>query len=271
MVNSNEYKKNGYLLLKNFIDPAQIDIIRNEAKRIFGIQLVRLGLLKSTDVSESEFESALYKLFEKDIKLLMYCGKQLQHMISLHRLSLDEKIISVLKELGLSHPIINVRPVIFFNHPKLGKKEVDHTKPAHQDFRTTQGSIDSVVVWMPLIDIPKKLGALEIIPGSHLNGLMDYEVSDAYHTLKAVDEKQFVPVEVKKGDALFFSTLLVHQSGQNTSDSIRWSCHFRYNNIDDPTFIDRGFPHTYLYRPQDELVTPDFPTPSDMKKFYFEG
>jgi ectoine hydroxylase-related dioxygenase (phytanoyl-CoA dioxygenase family) len=268
MININEYKKNGYVLLENFIGPDEIDTIRNEAKMIFSIQLKRLGLIESMDVSEREFEQALYKLFELDIQLLMHCGKQLQHLISLHRLALSEKIISTLKELGISFPIINIRPVIFFNNPKVGKKEVDHKKPAHQDFRTTQGSIDSIVVWIPLIDIPKKLGALEIIPGSHMNGLMNYENDEGYHTLKSVKDDEFISVEVKKGDALFFSTLLVHQSGNNITDEIRWSCHFRYNNINDPTFIERGFPHTYIYRPQDELVTPDFPRPEDMKKSF---
>jgi phytanoyl-CoA hydroxylase len=263
-----DYKKNGYLLMKNFIETSKVNEILKEAREIFLIQLRRLGLVATGDISEAEFESGLFKLFEKDIQLLMYCGKQLQHMITLHRLSLDQKIVTKLKELGLSHPVINVRPVIFFNHPKLGKKDVDHTKPAHQDFRTTQGSIDSVVVWLPLVDIPKELGALEIIPGSHLNGLMSYQVNDAYHSLVDVKEKDFISVEVEQGDALFFSTLLVHRSGQNTSESIRWSCHFRYNNIDDQTFIDRGFPHTYLYRPQDELVTKDFPSAAQVRKAF---
>jgi phytanoyl-CoA hydroxylase len=268
MINLSEYKKNGYILLTDFIDKVEIDKIRNEAKEIFCIQLKRIGLIKDLNISETEFEQALYALFEKDFQLLMYCGKQLQHLISLHQISLNEKIISKLKELGLAFPIINVRPVIFFNNAKLGKRDVDWKKPPHQDFRTTQGSIDSVVVWIPLIDIPKELGALEIIPGSHLEGLLEYEVSNDYHTLKSTTESDFVTVEVKKGDALFFSTLLVHRSGNNITDKIRWSCHFRYNNIHDPSFIDRGFPHTYLYKPEDKLVTPNFPTPSDVKKVF---
>ncbi|MCE3259188.1 MAG: Phytanoyl-CoA dioxygenase [Bacteroidetes bacterium] len=263
-----EYKKNGYLLLKDFIEKAEIDAIRTEAKEIFSIQLKRLGLISSLKVSDAEFEQALYKLFETDFQQLVYCGKQLQHMISLHRLSLSEKIVSKLKELGLEFPIINVRPVIFFNNARLGKRDVDWKKPPHQDFRTTQGSADSVVVWIPLVDIPKELGALEIIPGSHLQGLLEYEVSNDYHTLKSTNEEDFISVEVKKGDALFFSTLLVHRSGNNVTDKIRWSCHFRYNNIYDESFINRGFPHTYLYKPEDKLVTPDFPTPADMKKVF---
>ena len=268
MFNLKGYKKNGYLLLHDFIDREEIDNIRKEAKNIFSIQLKRLGLINELDVTEDIFEKALYRLFETDFQLLMYCGKQLQHMISLHRLSLNEKIIQVLKELGISHPVINIRPVIFFNSPYLGKKEVDHTKPAHQDFRTTQGSVDSVVVWIPLVDIPKELGALEIIPGSHLNGLMEYENIGGYHTLTNTKDEDFISVEVKKGDALFFSTLLVHQSGNNITENIRWSCHFRYNNIDDPSFIERGFPHTYIYRPEDKLVTPGFPLAADVEKVF---
>ncbi|MBA3663514.1 MAG: phytanoyl-CoA dioxygenase family protein [Bacteroidetes bacterium] len=263
-----DYKKNGYLLLKDFIDKAEIDAIRKDAKEIFTLQLKRLGLINNLNVSEKEFEQALYKLFDSDFQQLIYCGKQLQHMISLHRLSLSEKIISQLKEFGLGFPIINVRPVIFFNNSRLGKSDVDWKKPPHQDFRTTQGSADSVVVWIPLVDIPEELGALEIIPASHLQGLLEYENTNDYHTLKSTNEKDFISIEVKKGDALFFSTLLVHRSGNNITDKIRWSCHFRYNNIYDKSFIDRGFPHTYLYKPEDKLVTPDFPSPSDMKKVF---
>jgi hypothetical protein len=58
--------------------------------------------------------------------------------------------------------------------------------------------------------------------------------------------------------------LPIHRSGENTSNSIRWSCHFRYNNLCEPTFIQRGFPHSYIYKPQDELITPGFPTAQDV-------
>ena len=268
MINIEEYKKNGYFLIPNLIDAAEIDHIRNQAKEIFLIQLLRLGVVTKPAISESEFEAALYKLFEQDFQQLIYCGKQLQHLISLHSLSLSDKILSKLTELGIEFPIINVRPVIFFNNAKLGKRDVDWKKPPHQDFRTTQGSIDSIVVWIPLIDISKDLGALEIIPGSHMKGLLEYETNNDYHTLKSSNEKDFVTVEIKKGDALFFSTLLVHRSGNNITDKIRWSCHFRYNNIKDKTFIERGFPHTYLYKPEDILITPNFPAASDMKKAF---
>jgi ectoine hydroxylase-related dioxygenase (phytanoyl-CoA dioxygenase family) len=77
-----------------------------------------------------------------------------------------------------------------------------------------------------------------------------------------------VPVEVERGDALFFSTLLLHSSGTNVREAIRWSCHFRYNNLLEPTFIDRGFPHPYVYRPQEELITPGFPSREEVRRTY---
>ena len=72
-------------------------------------------------------------------------------------------------------------------------------------------------------------------------------------------------VEVKAGDALFFSSFLIHRSGDNVSDAIRWSCHFRYNDLSEKTYIKRGYPSPYQYRPLPELVTPDFPKKEDFE------
>ena len=132
-----------------------------------------------------------------------------------------------------------------------------------------QGSRDSVVVWLPLIDIDKKLGALEVYRGSHRWGLLQAEMTDGYGHLRSdLDKARLGSVEAERGDALFFSTLLVHQSGTNVSPGIRWSCHFRYNNLAEPTFVARGFPHPYLYKPQEELITPRFPTVDEVGKVF---
>ena len=270
MIDVKKYKENGFLLLKNFLIKEELDKIRNEAKKIFMVQMYKHQLIHSYDITDREFEINMYKLFNIDLKHIIYCGKQAQHLISLHELSLNKKIVTVLKSLGIEFPIINVRPVIFFNSSKLAKRTEDWRKPSHQDWRTTQGSLDSIVVWVPLIDINKPLGALEIVSGSHKLGLLNYELVNDYQTVSSNDENQmqFESVEVEKGDALFFSTLLVHRSGDNITDSIRWSCHFRYNNLLEPSFIQRGFPHSYIYKPQNELITPSFPSKNDAKVFF---
>jgi ectoine hydroxylase-related dioxygenase (phytanoyl-CoA dioxygenase family) len=132
-----------------------------------------------------------------------------------------------------------------------------------------QGSLDSVVVWVPLVRIDRALGALEVLPGSHKAGLRPAEMTDGYGLIAApIDASAFVPVEVAKGDALVFSTFLVHQSGFNTADAIRWSCHFRYNNLREPTFIERGLPHPYIYKPASELITQSFPDPAHVRAIF---
>ena len=60
-------------------------------------------------------------------------------------------------------------------------------------------------------------------------------------------------VTLNKGDILIFSSFLVHKSGELTNDEIRWSCHFRYNNLNEVDFIERGYPSPYQYIPQTKI------------------
>jgi Phytanoyl-CoA dioxygenase (PhyH) len=261
MVDLASYKHNGYVLLKGLFQPSEVRPIRHDAKRVFGAQMLRLGIISELEISEPEFERGMFNLFEMDLQTFTNCGKQTQHLISLHKLSLDERIIQVLEELGLQFPNISTRPLLYFNSRRLAKKEVYWRLSAHQDWRSMQGSLDAVIVWVPLIDIDKALGAIEVIPGSHRSGLLPSAMIDGYgHVEEPIDTSKMVPIEIETGDALFFSSLLVHQSGTNITESIRWSCHFRYNNLNELSFVERGYPHPYIYKPQEALITPEFPT-----------
>ena len=80
------------------------------------------GNLDSADtISERDYNNHLYQLFSDDITCFSNCGKQIQHLISLHSLSLSAKITNLLTEIGLGSPVISTRPVFFFNNPKLAK------------------------------------------------------------------------------------------------------------------------------------------------------
>ena len=131
-----------------------------------------------------------------------------------------------------------------------------------------QGSLNAIVVWVPLVDIPKDLGALEIVPQSHLFGLLDSVENDWYRTVEGTADDQYISIDVKAGDALFFSAFLLHRSGDNVTESIRWSCHFRYNDLEEPTFIERKYPNPYTYKPEQELLTKDFPTREQVQQVF---
>ena len=131
-----------------------------------------------------------------------------------------------------------------------------------------QGSLNAAVIWVPLVDISLELGALEIVPGSHLLGLQESREDEWYRRINGPSDEEYRSVQVQAGDALFFSAFLVHRSGDNVTDSIRWSCHFRYNDLEEPTFVSRKYPNPYTYKPQQELVTSDFPSAKQLGAFF---
>jgi len=264
------YRETGSVHVPGFFEPAEAEEVRQDARRVFLVQLHRHGLLPNDpNVPEAEFEQALFQLFQQHQADFVNAGKQIQHLISLHRLSTDPRVVDALCELGIEFPNINTRPVLFFNSRHLAREEVYWRVFAHQDWRSMQGSLDGVVVWIPLTDIDISLGALEVVPGSHLMGLLEAsEVVNAFGRAQQFDDADFVPVDVEQGDALFMSSFLVHRSGTNSTRSIRWSCHFRYNNLAEPTFVERGFPHSFLYKPSETLLTPDFPSPEQVQEVF---
>ena len=264
-----KYKEEGYLHISNFFKDELIDQIRNEAKSIFKKQLLRHNLVQN-DCSEVDFEAGLYQLFKSDLPTFINCGKQVQHLIGLHQLSLNDKLIEFIKQMGLEFPIISTRPVLFFNSKFLATKETFWKTPPHQDWKSIQGSINSVVLWIPLLDIDVKLGALEVIPKSHKLGLLYDETVDGFGMVTEEYRKDelYVPLEVSKGDIVLFSQFLIHRSGNNSTKSIRWSCHFRYNDLEEDTFIERGFPHNYNYGPKEDIIHPNFDTKKYTERYF---
>jgi phytanoyl-CoA hydroxylase len=271
--NVSTYRRQGFLHLRGIFDPREIDELRRDAIRVFQIQMAARGAVSDIAManprtSEREMEQSLFQFFREDVARFTNCGKQIQHLVSLHRLSLDARILDVLRGLGFAFPNISTRPVLFFNSRHLATKEVYWRVFAHQDWRSMQGSLNSVVVWIPLHDIDRDLGALEIVPESHRLGLLSTEVVERFGKVERFADADFQPVEVEQGDLLVFSAFLVHRSGTNSTDSIRWSCHFRYNDLAEATFIERGYPHAYVYHPVDELLTPEFPSVDNVRGLF---
>lgn len=268
-----QFWDDGFLIARGLFSRGEIQNVLEDCCKTFKTQMVHKGIMKDEYTEFSDFENNMKTLYNQDFQTFLNCGKQNQHQISLHQLSLDNRILNNLKLFGLDTPIISTRPVMFTNSPDLAKKSVNHTVPEHQDWASMQGSINSVVVWIPLVDIDKDLGALKVIPGSHKNGLLSTRKEDSFGILdqNQIEEQfgksPFIDVPLEQGDALFFSSFLVHKSGENVSDKIRWSAHFRYNDICEESFVDRGYPHAYIYRPVDEILNPEFNTSNSLQEY----
>ena len=104
-------------------------------------------------------------------------------------------------------------------------------------------SLDSVVVWAPIVPIDKNLFPLQVIPGSNHKGLLPGEViNDVFEVdTDQYKEDDFVDVEVNPGDVVFMSSFTVHRSNKiGRSNDIRAACSIRYENISEEHYEKRG-------------------------------
>ena len=241
-----QLKEEGYLLIRNFFPKNKIDDIREKSELVFKIQFERFGY-------KDDYKTNKIRLFNEHPNVFINCGKIIQQgLIELYSLSVDDKLIDELKSLGLEFPNLCTRPVLFFNHPRLAKEERYYKTPLHQDWPSMKSSSDSLVVWVPLVDITKDLGPVIFYPGTHTLGDISDSTSGGFATIENYDLSEYNPIqpEINAGDVVIFSTFLVHKSGDIINDEIRWSCHLRYTNMMDKDFIGRDFPNPYVYKPE---------------------
>jgi ectoine hydroxylase-related dioxygenase (phytanoyl-CoA dioxygenase family) len=202
-------------------------------------------------------------LFRADMAAYLAAAKLAQHAVALHRLGTDPALRAALRDLGLELPVISTRPVMFLMADALKVPGGYHKTPPHQDWRSIQGSLDSVVVWVPFTEVGPGHYPLEVAPGSHRRGLLP-SAEDAFgHRLAdgIVDPAEFRPLSVERGDAVVFSTLLVHRTGEAGGPEARFAASFRFNNALEPSFVARNYPNPYVYRPDMTLIEPVAATP----------
>ncbi|HLB43601.1 MAG TPA: phytanoyl-CoA dioxygenase family protein [Gammaproteobacteria bacterium] len=139
----------------------------------------------------------------------------------------------------------------------------------HQDYPTHQGSLNSITVWIPLQDVSRDNGTTELLPGSHLGGMID-EADDLNNfiepgTLRKVENPHtlediagYVPATLKLGQILVFSLFTLHRSGLNRSNHIRFTLNIRYNDLHSKEYAKRFFYSNY--KGGFKRTTVDFPT-----------
>lgn len=243
MSKKEELLENGIVLYKQFFSPKKIKNLKNKSCEIFQRQFDKFGY-------NSDFNTNMFRLFEEHNEIFINCGKTIQQgLIELYNLSIDKKILKTLKKLGIKTPNMCTRPVLFFNHPKLAKDVYYYKTPPHQDWPSMLASHNSLVVWIPLINVNSQNGSVIFYPGSQKLGPLDYKSIGGFAKVDIPTGFEPVQIDLEVGDIVIFSTLLIHESGDIINDEIRWSCHFRYTDLDEEDFIDRGFPSPYIYKP----------------------
>jgi hypothetical protein len=264
------YRRDGFAVARGIVPAAVLDRIADEIAGVFHRRAASLGLDLPATSDQPGLSRLLIGLFEHDRSSYVAAAKLTQHLASVHRLGVGDEILGALAALGVGLPALSTRPVIHYMADRLKIPGGYHKTPAHQDWRSVQGSVDGLTIWLPLFDVGVRDYALEIVPGTHRHGLLP-STDDAFgHRLVdgAVPESSFVKLPIVRGDAAFFSGFLVHRTGEEGGEMVRIALSFRYNNAADPSFVARNYPDRYAYRPDMRLLEEAFPLTEELARAF---
>lgn len=265
-----EYLLNGYIVARDLISVSDLEAINDEIADLFEVQLRRLGLPIVPGRSRDAFRLNAGALIKADVATYISTARITQMLPSVHRILISEPIMRLVDELGLSLPVLSTRASIHIMSDDLKVPGGYHKSPPHQDWRSIQGSLDNVVLWMPTTPVTSRSHALEIVPKSHLHGLLntsDHIMTPMVDDARVTDD-MYVPVPVQPGDVIAFSSFLVHRTGEEGDGHVRIALSGRFNNAREKTFVEHGFPTPYSYSYRKDLMFENFPTAEDLAAIF---
>jgi hypothetical protein len=133
--------------------------------------------------------------------------------------------------------------------------------PLHQD--NGYGRLeppDDITVWVALTDTTTENGCLVVAPRSHLGGLVEHKVATTNPALRQAATVDTVPLELAAGEAVAFSGMMLHGSGENRTTAERAALFARYCVPHARMMIEGGKPvledgHSWMVRGEASIDT----------------
>ncbi|MDJ0894630.1 MAG: phytanoyl-CoA dioxygenase family protein [Alphaproteobacteria bacterium] len=265
------YRESGYWVARALFPRDDIERIRLQMLALIEL---RCGVTIAPD-DDAGLIDALGEFLKKDVAGYVATLKLLHRIPEIAALAGSPAMVQQLRGLGLEVPTTIGKPVVHMMDDRLKIPGGYHLAPPHQDWRVTQGSLDGVTVWVPLTPVTESRYPLQIVPGTHKLGLLESQ-PDPFQprvdeTAQVFADEQYETIEVEPGDAVIFSFFAVHRTKAEGNTEHRLSLSIRYNNANEPTYLERGVPDPYVMKPDHALITPDFPAPGDLERLFATG
>lgn len=247
------WEADGFLVLPGFYDLAgDIDPIRRGIHDIIGLVALEGGIeLDRRPYSAESFDDGYLHLRALDLSMaaaVYDAVKQLAPFVRLVGSARNEAVFTALRSTGVVG-VAGGGSGIRIDTP-------DDDRYAawwHQEYPAQLRSRDGVVFWSPLRSLTPSLGPVELLTGSHAEGVLEVEKSDggvgrtgAYAMRLAqegavVDRHRRAAPLAQAGDLVLIDFLTVHRSGRNQSDVARWTMQLRYFNFEEATGRSLGW------------------------------
>lgn len=222
------YQKDGYFIAHVPQVLPQIEDLRAEIYEVFSTLSIASGGQPIKD------DAGVIHFRTTNQPRQFQAVKQLWNAPKLFAVAGNSIFLSVLKDIGFVQPIMELPPLLRCDIPIKEQSIFEQ----HQDYSYNIGSQNSVTIWIPLQDVEVESGALLVAPGTHLNGVYPNKKG----IITADHKFDFQSCPVKLGEALVFNQKLVHQSGVNTSNKIRFSIQLRFSDLSCADYAGRGYP-----------------------------
>lgn len=243
-----QFEDQGFVVIPRAIESRQIEEVFSDASSVLlealkGIDPPHLPL---TSVDENYL---LLKKVSPELKAHAY--DLIKYLNSLHMIARTGRAMNAVMELSGGPLLVDGVQV------RIDDPSDDRFLPLHQEVYG-QISYDCFNLWVPLVPVTPKNGALRILPGSHKLGELKHrffaEFKNAHGLVEGqIDESKIIALSLDAGDAVLFHPLLVHGSSSNHSDSIRWTMVARYNPVQRIPYLENAKHSLYIEQKDNSL------------------
>lgn len=221
-------KRDGYLFIRGLIPREVVLDVRRKS-----LELADAGgwLDKAHPIQDGVTDNSAACVDPEPIYLKVV--SEIYKLEGLHAIQHHENVIGLFERL-LEEPVLprpRLIPRSFF------PQKPEYTTSPHQDYPYVQGTAEAYTMWAPLHDCPISMGALQVAEASHLNGVMEFKLSEhAATALEVADplDGKWVSADFEAGDVVIFHSLTVHKGSPNLSNRLRQSADFRFQRASDP-------------------------------------
>jgi hypothetical protein len=261
--------RDGYAVVRGVLPPAAVEAVLVDSDRLFALQLRRLGRHPVAYRDQATVRANMESLLQADVAAYLATARHAAKLASLQRLVSSPEIVDLVGGLGIETPTIPSAPVLHIMGDTLKIPGGYFGIAPHQDWPSIQGGLDTITMWVPLMDVGPRQFPVELIPGSHRRGLWPGVITNnALEIRDGIAETDWVSVPAGRGDVLIFTGFTVHRTAVDGCSGLRIASSTRYENAAEPTFIARNYPCAYKRTVDRELLHKDFPAPEQVAAIY---
>jgi len=223
-------EEDSYLYFEQVIDPDRVAALREDILDV----LLDAGWIAGAHYKQHAV-TLVTPLREND-EAFQEVYQAVQRLERFHSLAHEEHLAEIMRQV--------VGPTAFAHPLKIARlsfpSNFEVSTPPHQDYPNNQGTVALTASWVPVGDVPRSMGGLAVLRGSHRYGVLPLDHHPGAGNRQAIippamlEELRWVTTDYAAGDVLLFPSTTVHASMNNATDSLRLSVDFRYQDEGEP-------------------------------------